>query len=79
MSLPVILRTEAQADFDEAFDWYEKQRPGQASTLPRGCRKSSIGSRPLPFFMASCSKMCAKRLSSAFPTVSFIALKQLRY
>ena len=28
MSLPVILRTEAQAEFDEAFDWYENQRPG---------------------------------------------------
>jgi toxin ParE1/3/4 len=28
MNLPVILREEAQADFDEAFDWYESQRPG---------------------------------------------------
>jgi plasmid stabilization system protein ParE len=28
MSLPVVLRAEAQADFDEAFDWYEGQRPG---------------------------------------------------
>jgi toxin ParE1/3/4 len=28
MNLPVVLRTEAQTDFDEAFDWYENQRPG---------------------------------------------------
>ena len=28
MNLPVVLRAEAQADFDEAFDWYERQRPG---------------------------------------------------
>jgi plasmid stabilization system protein ParE len=28
MSLPVVLRPEAQAEFDEAFNWYEKQRPG---------------------------------------------------
>ncbi|MHB1421861.1 MAG: type II toxin-antitoxin system RelE/ParE family toxin [Gemmataceae bacterium] len=28
MSLPVVLRAEAQTDFDEAFDWYEAQRPG---------------------------------------------------
>ena len=28
MSLPVVLRAEAQDDFDEAFDWYEAQRPG---------------------------------------------------
>jgi plasmid stabilization system protein ParE len=28
MSLPVVLRDEAQAEFDESFDYYEGQRPG---------------------------------------------------
>ncbi len=28
MSLPVVLRDEAQVEFDEAFDYYETQRPG---------------------------------------------------
>jgi plasmid stabilization system protein ParE len=28
VSLPVVLRDEAQAEFDEAFDYYEGQRPG---------------------------------------------------
>jgi plasmid stabilization system protein ParE len=28
MSLPVVLRPEARAEFDEAFDWYERRRPG---------------------------------------------------
>src|SRR3954466_12490981 len=28
MSLPVVLRREARAQFDEAFDWYERQRSG---------------------------------------------------
>lgn len=28
MSLPVVLRTAAQAELDDAFDWYERQRPG---------------------------------------------------
>ncbi len=28
MSVPVVLRDEAQAEFDEAFDYYEGQRPG---------------------------------------------------
>jgi len=28
MSLPVVLRPEARAEFDEAFDWYEQQQPG---------------------------------------------------
>lgn len=28
MSLPIIFRPEARAEFDEAYDWYEGQRPG---------------------------------------------------
>ena len=28
MSLPLVLRRKAQAEFDEAFDWYEDHRPG---------------------------------------------------
>ena len=28
MSLPVVLRDEARAEFDEAFDYYATQRPG---------------------------------------------------
>lgn len=28
MNLPIVLRDEAQAEFDEAFDFYERQRPG---------------------------------------------------
>ena len=28
MSLPLVIRRKARADFDEAFDWYEPQRAG---------------------------------------------------
>ena len=28
MSLPVVLRDEAQAEFDAAFDWYDTKRAG---------------------------------------------------
>lgn len=28
MSLPVIFRPEARAEFDDAYDWYENQRAG---------------------------------------------------
>jgi plasmid stabilization system protein ParE len=28
VSLPLIFRPEARAEFDEAYDWYEGQRPG---------------------------------------------------
>ena len=29
MSLPVVLRAEAEAEFDEAFDFHETARPGR--------------------------------------------------
>jgi plasmid stabilization system protein ParE len=28
VTLPVILHAEAREEFDEAFDWYERKRPG---------------------------------------------------
>jgi plasmid stabilization system protein ParE len=28
MSLPLVIRRSARTEFDEAFDWYERQRPG---------------------------------------------------
>ncbi len=28
MNLPVVLRDEAQVEFDKAFDWYDAQRAG---------------------------------------------------
>jgi plasmid stabilization system protein ParE len=33
MSLPVVLLPEAQDEFDDAFDWYEQQRPGLGLTF----------------------------------------------
>jgi plasmid stabilization system protein ParE len=28
MSLPIVFRRAARAEFDEAYDWYEQQQPG---------------------------------------------------
>lgn len=28
MNLPLVIRRAARAEFNEAFDWYEQQRPG---------------------------------------------------
>ena len=28
MSLPLVMRDEAQVEFDEAFDWYDGKRAG---------------------------------------------------
>jgi plasmid stabilization system protein ParE len=49
MSLPVVLRAEAQTDFDEAFDWYEAQRPGLGTDFAAEVHKvfDRISANPL--------------------------------
>ncbi|NJN57946.1 MAG: hypothetical protein HC879_10825 [Leptolyngbyaceae cyanobacterium SL_5_9] len=34
MSLLVVFRGEAQAEFDKAFDWYEQQKETRCATFP---------------------------------------------
>jgi plasmid stabilization system protein ParE len=48
MNLPVVLRDEAQAEFDEAFDYYEGQRPGLGVTFASRVHEvlDRIGSNP---------------------------------
>lgn len=49
MSLPVVLRAEAEAEFDEAFDFHENARPGRgvrfADRVRRVLRRIAV--RPL--------------------------------
>ena len=49
MSLPVVLRDEAAAEFDEAFDWYEARRTGFGSVFAAEVQKvfDSIAANPL--------------------------------
>ncbi len=48
MNLPVILRRIAQAEFDDAADWYEGQRAGQGAAFTAAVRQvlMDLGSRP---------------------------------
>jgi plasmid stabilization system protein ParE len=48
MSLPVVLRDEALAEFDDAFDFYEGQRPGLGVTFAAHIQEvfDRIGSNP---------------------------------
>jgi plasmid stabilization system protein ParE len=39
MSLPVVLRPEARREFDESYDWYEKDRPGRGDRFAAAVRK----------------------------------------
>ena len=48
MSVPVILRRLAQAEFDVAADWYDSRRSGRGAAFTAAVRQvlSAIGSQP---------------------------------
>jgi plasmid stabilization system protein ParE len=49
MKLPVDFRREAQRDFDDAIDWYEKQRRGLGSRFSQAVQREldKIAENPL--------------------------------
>jgi plasmid stabilization system protein ParE len=49
VSLPVVLRAEAEAEFDEAFDFYDARRGGLGSAFASTIQTvfDSIGANPL--------------------------------
>lgn len=49
MNLPIVLREEAEAEFDKAFDWYDEQRPGLGTVFVEAVQKifDAIAARPL--------------------------------
>ena len=67
MSLPVVLRDEAQAEFDEAFDYYETQRAGRSVDFGHVCRTYSIASLRTPEFHATVLSDVRKTVVSRFP------------
>ena len=48
MSSPVIMRRLAQAEFDDAADWYENRRAGRGAAFTAAVRQilTAIGSQP---------------------------------
>lgn len=48
MSVPVVLRRLAQAEFADAADWYEARRTGRGAAFTAAVRQvlSAIGSQP---------------------------------
>jgi plasmid stabilization system protein ParE len=49
MILPIVLRDEAQREFDDAFDWYDSQRAGLGSEFVAEVQKTfnRIATTPL--------------------------------
>jgi plasmid stabilization system protein ParE len=48
MSVPVVLRRLAQAEFDDAADWYESRRAGRGAAFTAAVRQvlTAIGAQP---------------------------------
>lgn len=48
MSLPVVFRRAARAEFDDAADWYDQRRPGRGATFTAAVRQvlSQIAAQP---------------------------------
>ncbi|MBN9523638.1 type II toxin-antitoxin system RelE/ParE family toxin [bacterium] len=48
MSLPVVLRPEARAEYDEAVDWFEQRRAGSGAPFIRAVKQTLdlIGAQP---------------------------------
>ena len=64
VSLPVVLRDEAQAEFDEAFDYYEGQRAGLGVDFVARVQRvfDRIAANPLlhkPVFLLRCAEVDA--------------------
>jgi plasmid stabilization system protein ParE len=55
MSLPLVFRSAAQAELDEAADWYESQRPGLGAEFVAEVQEvlDTIAAQPKRFPVAS--------------------------
>lgn len=66
MRLPVVLRAEAQAEFDEAFDFYESRRQGSGVAFAARVQEAldRIASNPLlhPCIFADVRKTTVQRV-----------------
>ena len=67
MSLPVVLRVEAQADFDEAFDWYEAQRAGLGTDFATAVQQVFDRISVNPLMHAEVFQNVRKALVQRFP------------
>jgi hypothetical protein len=73
VNLPIVFRTEARAEFDEAFDWYEARRAGLGSAFSKEIQivLDAIAEKPTvyPFAIADIRSTPNEILPSGRPGV----------
>ncbi|MGL6075217.1 MAG: type II toxin-antitoxin system RelE/ParE family toxin [Fimbriiglobus sp.] len=67
MSLLVVFRLEAEVEFDEAFDWYNAQRPGLGSEFVEAVQSVLASISRSPFQHAVVIEDIRKAVVQRFP------------
>ena len=67
MSLPVILRRQAQVEFDDAADWYEQRRLGRGVAFTVAVKKVLMGISSNPDFYPEVYNEVRKAVVSGYP------------
>ena len=60
MTFSIVLRPEARAEFDEAFDWYEQRRAGLGAEFSERVHAAFREISVMPNFMPSSTRMSVR-------------------
>ena len=77
MSLPVVLRPEARAEFDESFDWYERQRPGLGVDLVAHVQEVLDRISATPELYAQVFREVRRAVVRRFPYLAFYKVEKV--
>ncbi len=75
MTLPIVLRQEARAEFDEAFDWYEQQQVGLGVEFAERVQAVFDRISPMPELHAIVHREVRKALVRRFPYAVFYRVR----
>jgi plasmid stabilization system protein ParE len=78
MSLPVVLRRAARAEFDEAYDWYEQRRPGLGDDFASSIRDVFNGIAANPSLHGVVLRDIRKAVVRRFPYCVYYRVKPTR-
>ena len=71
MSLPIVVRPEAQTDLLEARDWYEQQRPGLGDAFAEAVEEMLARIKEMPELYAAMLREVRRGKLRRFPYVVY--------
>ena len=76
MTLPLIIRPEAEEELSESYDWYERQRPGLGDDFLLRVEAALDSIRYDPEILPAIYKVARRKLIRRFPYGIFYAIGQ---